>query len=129
MLGGAVTAVLFHAGQWAISQYLARAAVGSPYGAAARSSALLVWVYYSAVIVFVGAEFTQQMGRARGGGGTRAGAAHAQAWQPRRSRGRPAPRRLPLSALTSRRGPPPAHCSPTRPPREPEDILVTQNCR
>jgi membrane protein len=68
LLGGAVTAVLFHAGQWAISQYLARAAVGSPYGAAGSIVALLVWVYYSAVIVFVGAEFTQQWAVRRGGG-------------------------------------------------------------
>jgi len=67
-LGGAVTAVLLNGGQWAISQYLAKAAVGSPYGAAGSVVVLLVWVYYSAVIVFVGAEFTQQWAVQRGRG-------------------------------------------------------------
>jgi len=56
--GGALTAVLFHVGEWGIGRYLGRAAVGSPYGAAGTLVVLLVWVYYSALIVFASAEFT-----------------------------------------------------------------------
>ena len=67
-LGGAVTAVIFHVGEWAIGQYLARGAVGSPYGAAGSVVVLLVWVYYSSLIVFAGAEFTQQWAVRRGRG-------------------------------------------------------------
>jgi membrane protein len=74
--GGALTSVLFHAGQWAIGQYLGRAAVGSAYGAAGTLVVLLVWVYYSSVIVFAGAEFThvyalRRRGRAAAASGDR----------------------------------------------------------
>lgn len=58
-LGGCVTAVLFTAGKAAIGYYIGHASVGSAYGAAGSLIALLMWVYYSALIVFFGAEFTQ----------------------------------------------------------------------
>ena len=58
-LGGFVTAVLFTLGKTAIGYYLGQASVGSAYGAAGSLVALLVWVYYSALIFFFGAEFTQ----------------------------------------------------------------------
>jgi membrane protein len=58
-LGGVITAVLFTIGKAAIGAYIGRAGVGSAYGAAGSLIALLVWVYYSALIVFFGAEFTQ----------------------------------------------------------------------
>ena len=58
-LGGIVTAVLFTLGKTAIGYYLGQASVGSAYGAAGSMVVLLVWVYYSALIVFFGAEFTQ----------------------------------------------------------------------
>jgi membrane protein len=58
-LGGIMTAVLFALGKTAIGYYLGRASVGSAYGAAGSMVVLLVWVYYSALIVFFGAEFTQ----------------------------------------------------------------------
>ena len=58
-LGGVVTAVLFTLGKTAIGYYLGHASVGSAYGAAGSMVVLLVWVYYSALIVFFGAEFTQ----------------------------------------------------------------------
>jgi membrane protein len=58
-LGGFVTAVLFTLGKTAIGYYLGQASVGSAYGAAGSMVVLLVWVYYSALIVFFGAEFTQ----------------------------------------------------------------------
>jgi membrane protein len=58
-LGGLVTAVFFTVGKTAIGYYLGQASVGSAYGAAGSMVVLLVWVYYSALIVFFGAEFTQ----------------------------------------------------------------------
>ena len=58
-LGGLLTAVLFTLGKTAIGVYLGQASVGSAYGAAGSMVVLLVWVYYSALILFFGAEFTQ----------------------------------------------------------------------
>jgi membrane protein len=45
-------------GKWAIGLYLGGAAMASMYGAASSLMAVLVWVYYSALIFFLGAEFT-----------------------------------------------------------------------
>jgi len=58
-LGGFVSAVLFTLGKVAIGYYIGRASIGSAYGAAGSLIVLLVWVYYSSLIVFFGAEFTQ----------------------------------------------------------------------
>jgi membrane protein len=66
-LGGLNTAVLFTLGKTAIGVYLGRASVGSAYGAAGSMVVLLVWVYYSALILFFGAEFTQAWATRRGG--------------------------------------------------------------
>ena len=57
-LGGLVSAMLFTVGKVGIGYYIGRASVGSAYGAAGSLIALLVWVYYSSLIVFFGAEFT-----------------------------------------------------------------------
>src|SRR5919197_35361 len=57
-LGGCITAILFTMGKTAIGFYLGQASVGSAYGAAGSLVVLLVWVYYSALIMFFGAEFT-----------------------------------------------------------------------
>jgi membrane protein len=57
-LGGLITAVFFTLGKTAIGFYLGQASVGSAYGAAGSMVVLLVWVYYSALIMFFGAEFT-----------------------------------------------------------------------
>jgi membrane protein len=57
-LGGFVSAVLFTLGKTAIGYYIGQASVGSAYGAAGSIVVLLVWVYYSALIFFFGAEFT-----------------------------------------------------------------------
>lgn len=56
LYGGLITSLLFLLGKSAIGFYLARAAVGSAYGAAGSLAVLLVWVFYSAVIFFLGAE-------------------------------------------------------------------------
>jgi len=66
-LGGLVTAVLFTLGKTAIGYYLGQASVGSAYGAAGSMIVLLVWVYYAALIVFFGAEFTQAWATRQGG--------------------------------------------------------------
>jgi membrane protein len=58
-LGGALTAFLFTVGKYALGMYLGRSAVTSAYGAAGALVILLLWVYYSAQILFFGAEFTQ----------------------------------------------------------------------
>lgn len=54
--GGAITAILFVIGKELIAYYLGRRALASAYGAAGSIVALLVWVYYSALIIFVGAQ-------------------------------------------------------------------------
>jgi membrane protein len=57
-IGAIATAMLFTIGKWAIGIYLGGAAMASMYGAASSLMAILVWVYYSALIFFLGAEFT-----------------------------------------------------------------------
>ncbi len=58
-VGAAVTAVLFALGKLGIGLYLSRGGVGNDYGGAGSLIVLLVWVYYSAIILFFGAELTQ----------------------------------------------------------------------
>lgn len=65
-IGAAVTAFLFSAGKLLIGLYLGRAAIASMYGAAGSLVILLFWVYYSALICFFGAEFTQVYARRYG---------------------------------------------------------------
>ena len=59
MLGAAVTSLLFTAGKFVIGLYLGKATFASTYGAAASIVVLIVWVYYSGQIFFLGAEFTR----------------------------------------------------------------------
>jgi len=65
-VGGAVTAALYTLGKFLLGLYLARSTVSSAYGAAGSLVVLLLWVYYSAQIIFLGAEFTQVYGRKYG---------------------------------------------------------------
>ena len=58
-VGAAVTSLLFNVGKYFIGLYMANSSVGSVYGAAGSLAILLVWIYYSAMIFLVGAEFTQ----------------------------------------------------------------------
>jgi len=58
-IGASVTALLFSGGKLLIGLYLGRSAVASTYGAAGALAVLLLWVYYSAQILLLGAEFTQ----------------------------------------------------------------------
>lgn len=61
LLGAVVTSVLFEIGRQLIALYLSRANFGASYGAAASTTALLVWVYYSSQIFFFGAAFTKEL--------------------------------------------------------------------
>ena len=58
-IGAAVTALLFTIGKFLIGLYLAHSTVASTYGAAGSLVVLLLWIYYSSQILFLGAEFTQ----------------------------------------------------------------------
>lgn len=59
MAGAVATACLFMLGKFAISFYIGQSDVGSTYGAAGSLVVLLLWVYYSSVILYFGAEFTK----------------------------------------------------------------------
>ena len=58
--GALFTAGLFSLGKYAIGLYLGSSAVASSFGAAGSLIALLLWIYYSAQIFFLGAELTHQ---------------------------------------------------------------------
>ena len=58
-IGAFLTAVLFSIGKFALGLYLGSSSVSSSFGAAGSLIVLLLWVYYSAQILFLGAEFTQ----------------------------------------------------------------------
>jgi membrane protein len=65
-VGALVTAALFTLGKLGIAMYVGRSTVASPFGAAGSVVALVVWVYYSAQILFFGAELTQVWARRHG---------------------------------------------------------------
>jgi membrane protein len=58
IIGTAVTALLFNIGKFLIGLYIGKSGVASGFGAAGTPIALLLWVYYSAQIFLLGAEFT-----------------------------------------------------------------------
>jgi membrane protein len=57
--GAVATALLFVAGKFAIGYYLGRSDPGEAFGAAGSLAVLLLWIYYSGLILLFGAEFTQ----------------------------------------------------------------------
>ena len=59
-VGSFLTALLFVLGKFLISYYMGTTNPGSAYGAAGSIIIILVWIYYSSLILFFGAEFTQQ---------------------------------------------------------------------
>jgi membrane protein len=61
--GALVTALLFTIGKFLIGMYLGRTTIAAAYGAAGSLVLLLVWIYYSSLIVLLGAEFTQVLAR------------------------------------------------------------------
>lgn len=64
--GAAITAVLFVAGKFLIGLYLGRSTLSSAYGAAGALIVLLLWVYYSSLTMFFGAEITHAWAARRG---------------------------------------------------------------
>jgi membrane protein len=66
LIGAAFTALLFMIGKFAIGAYLGKSAIASWYGAAGSVILILVWVYYSAIILYFGAEFTKMYATTHG---------------------------------------------------------------
>jgi len=64
--GAIFTAILFMLGQYGISVYLQYTAQSSAYGAAGSIILILLWIYYTASILYIGAEFTQVYAEAAG---------------------------------------------------------------
>src|SRR3978361_1928915 len=64
--GAIFTALLFMLGQYLIGLYIQYTAQGSAYGAAGSIIVILVWIYYTSAILFIGAEFTQVYAEAVG---------------------------------------------------------------
>jgi len=65
-LGAAITAILFTLGKSLIGLYLGKSDVGSTFGAAGSLALIMIWVYYSSQILFLGAEFTQVFSKRSG---------------------------------------------------------------
>jgi membrane protein len=65
-LGAAATSLLFWIGKFAIGLYLGKSGVVSSFGAAGTLVLVILWVYYSAQIFFLGAELTHEFARAHG---------------------------------------------------------------
>lgn len=66
IIGGMITAVLFSLGRYGIAAYLAYTAPASTYGAAGAVVLLLMWVYFSSLILLFGAAFTKTLVQAQG---------------------------------------------------------------
>jgi membrane protein len=66
--GALLTALLFILGRFAISFYISQSNFGNTYGAAASLVVLLVWIYYSSLILYFGAEFTKAYSTKLGSG-------------------------------------------------------------
>jgi membrane protein len=67
LIGGLITAVFFTLGKLAIGYYLGSSNITTVYGAAGSVMIIMIWVYYSAVILYLGAEFTKVYAKMFGG--------------------------------------------------------------
>jgi membrane protein len=65
-IGAVVTALLFTGGKLLIGYYIGKSGVASAYGAAASIITVLLWIYYSSLILLFGAEFTKAYAETRG---------------------------------------------------------------
>ena len=65
-VGAIFTALLFMVGQYLIGLYIQYTAQASAYGAAGSIIVILVWIYYTSAILYIGAEFTQVYAEAMG---------------------------------------------------------------
>ncbi|WP_427157106.1 YihY/virulence factor BrkB family protein [Aliinostoc sp. HNIBRCY26] len=66
LIGAMITSLLFSIGRFLLGHYLGNSSFGSAYGAAGSVVVILAWVYYTAQILFFGAEFTQVYARKYG---------------------------------------------------------------
>jgi len=64
--GAIATAILFMIGKFLISIYISKSDIGSTYGAAGSLVILIVWIYYSSIILYFGAEFTKSYALQKG---------------------------------------------------------------
>src|SRR5690348_3036193 len=103
-IGAAVTSLLFSIGKFLIGLYLGRSSVASSFGAAGSLVIVLLWVYYSAQIFLLGAEFTRTCSYRHGS---------------RRGKSMPATAGKPTQVTQGAATP-----STARPPREPDASLV-----
>jgi len=76
-IGAAATAVLFWIGKFAIGLYLGKSDVVSSFGAAGTLVLVILWVYYSSQIFFLGAELTHEVAKSHGSRRNDAGTAEA----------------------------------------------------
>lgn len=67
-IGAFITVLLFTVGKFVIGYYLGRSSPGTSFGAAGALAVILIWVYYSSMIVLFGAEFTQVWANRKGAG-------------------------------------------------------------
>ena len=67
LIGGLITSVFFTLGKLGIGYYLGRSNIASVYGAAGSIMIIMVWVYYSSIILYLGAEFTKVYAKLHGG--------------------------------------------------------------
>jgi membrane protein len=67
LIGGLITAVFFNLGKLAIGYYLGSSNIATIYGAAGSIMIIMVWVYYSSIILYLGAEFTKVYAKLHGG--------------------------------------------------------------
>jgi membrane protein len=68
LIGGVVTGLLFVLGKYLIGLYIGNSNPGEAYGAAGSLIVMLLWIYYSGLIVLFGAEFTETWAEKRGEG-------------------------------------------------------------
>jgi membrane protein len=93
-VGAVATAILFMIGKYLIGLYIGKASVGSAFGAAGSLAVLLVWIYYSAQIILLGAEFTRVYANRFG------------------EKVRPSRQAIPAAAAKAQRPPPPPDARP-----------------
>jgi membrane protein len=67
LIGGFITSIFFTLGKLAIGYYLGRSNIASVYGGAGSIMIIMVWVYYSSIILYLGAEFTKVYAKLYGG--------------------------------------------------------------
>jgi membrane protein len=65
-LGATITGCLFVAGKLGLTVYFRFAVVRNAYGAAGSVAAILIWIYYSAMLIFLGAAFTRVYAESKG---------------------------------------------------------------